>query len=191
MNNIPVNYDNYTLNMESEVGSDDMTMDFGVSVAFYSIQCILVLPMLYVNILVLRMIKREDLTISLELRIYAIVNIMMTLVELVHFGILKFAFPASQHFGIWYCYLHQVVGPLGMFRETIHTFTLSVYRYVFIIHRESIRTDKRRNEISWTISGMKWLVVASLPQSWPFLIKMTCLYIGPEFVWEILLYIGQ
>ena len=90
----------------------------------------------------------------------------MTLVELVHFGILKFAFPASQHFGIWYCYLHQVVGPLGMFRETIHTFTLSVYRYVFIIHRESIRTDKRRNEISWTIFGMKWLVVCILTAKW-------------------------
>ena len=44
-----------------------------------------------------------------------------------------------------------------MFREAIHSLTLSIYRYVFIIYRERIQTEKGR--ISWLILYVKWFAV--------------------------------
>jgi hypothetical protein len=105
------------------------------------------------------MLKRDDLSISLELKVYSIQNNIASVFGLVHYGVIKFAFPASENVGTWYCHLSSLIMSIGMFRELIHTFTLSVYRYVFIIHRENISTDKLRNRITWAIFVTKWLAV--------------------------------
>jgi hypothetical protein len=150
---------NNTQDIESEFGNEDMKINFSVSVIFYVIQWILLFPTLYVNILVLRMLRRDDLSISLELRMDAIYNILVSVFGLVHHGILKFAFPASENVGIWYCHLSSVFISIGMFREMTHSFTLSVYRFVFIMYREHITDDKRKNKVVLAIFAIKWLFV--------------------------------
>jgi hypothetical protein len=150
---------NNTLDIESELGSEDMEINFAVFVSFYVGQWILLFPTLYVNILVLRMLKRDDLSISLELRIDSICNIIVSVFGLAHHGILKFAFPASENVGIWYCHLSSVFMAIGMFRQMIHSFTLSVYRYVFIMYSQHIPNDKRHNQVVWSIFAIKWLAL--------------------------------
>ena len=126
---------------------------------FYAIQCLLVIPTIYVNILVLRMLKRDKFSIAVELKINSCGNIAVSIMSMVNQGIIKFAFPACHHLGSWYCHMSAILMAIGMFREAIHSLTLSIYRYVFIIYRERIQTEKDRIRVSWLIFYIKWIAV--------------------------------
>ena len=129
------------------------------SSVFYGIQCFLIVPTIFVNILVLRMLKRDQYSISLELKVNSVCNIVVSILSIVNQGLIKFAFPACQHLGSWYCHISTALMCVGMFRETIHSFSLSVYRYVFIVHGEKITSDKVKNLVSLWIFSAKWLSV--------------------------------
>ena len=137
----------------------DQQLDIKGSVLFYSTLWVLIFPTIYLNILVLQMLKREKLSISLELKVYAISNIIASVSGLVHHGILRFAFPASVKIGAWYCHIGSVLMAMEMWRESIHSVTLSVYRYVFIIHRDKIKDDKQKQQLTWLIFAVKWTIV--------------------------------
>ena len=134
-------------------------LDTTTSSVFYAIQCLLVVPTVYINILVLRMLKRDKLSIAVELKINSCGNIAVSIMSIVNQGIIKFAFPACHHLGSWYCHMSSILMAIGMFREAIHSLTLSIYRYVFIIYRERIQTEKNRVRISWLIFYIKWFAV--------------------------------
>ena len=150
---------NKTLNNETICGNEQSTLHLTVSVIFYVIQCVLLPLTLYVNILVLRMLKRENLFVSMEIKIYCIYNIIESIIGLVHHGILKFAFPASVHIGPWYCHAFSVIMTIGTYRVLIHSLTLSVYRYIYIIYREKLTTEKRRNQVTWLVLLVKWFAI--------------------------------
>ena len=150
---------NKSLNIETKCSSEQSGLDLTTSIIFYVIQCLLLPPTLYVNILVLRMLKRQNLSISIELKTGSIYNIISSIIDLAHQGILKFAFPASVHIGPWYCYVSSVVMTIGMFREVIHPLSLSVSRYIFIIYQEKLTTDKQRRQVTWVIFIVKWFAI--------------------------------
>ena len=135
------------------------SLDTITSGVFYAIQCLLVIPTIYINILVLRMLKRDKFSIAVELKINSCGNIAVSIMSMVNQGIIKFAFPACQHLGSWYCHMSAILMAIGMFREAIHSLTLSIYRYVFIIYRERIQTEKDRIRVSWLIFYIKWIAV--------------------------------
>ena len=137
----------------------DQQLDIKVSVLFYSTLWVLILPTIYLNILVLQMLKREELSISLELKIFAITNIIASVYELVHHGILRFAFPASVKIGAWYCHIGSVLMAIEFFRNAIHSLSLSIYRYVFIVHMDKIKTDKQKQQLTWLIFAVKWTII--------------------------------
>ena len=137
----------------------DQQLDIKGSVLFYSTLWVLIFPTIYLNILVLQMLKREKLSISLELKVYAIINIIASVSGLVHHGILRFAFPASVKIGAWYCHIGSVLMTIGMWRESVHSVVLSVYRYVFIIHMDKIRNDKQKQQLTWLIFAVQWTII--------------------------------
>ena len=148
--------------MEGETKYEvDDELDIVASVTFYTIQCMLVFPAIYVNILVLQMLKREEFSFSLELKIYAIHNILETIFGLANQGLLKFAFPASINIGDWYCHVGSVLMAFGMWRGALHSLTLSLYRYVYIVYKEQIISDEQRQRIMWIISIVKWTIVSA------------------------------
>ena len=134
-------------------------LDTITSGVFYTVQCLLVIPTIYVNILVLRMLKRDKFSIAVELKVNSCLNIAVSITSIVNQGLIKFSFPACHHLGSWYCHMSSVFMAIGMFRETIHSLTLSIYRYVFIIYRERIQTERDRIRISWSIFCIKWFAV--------------------------------
>ena len=149
--------------MESEIEcTEDSQLNTIVSVIYYSTLWVLIFPTLYVNILVLKMLKREKtLSISLELKANAVCNILASIFELAHHGFLNFAFPASVTLGDWYCHTGSVIISLGQWRECIHSLTLSVYRYVFIVHAEKIADDMQKHRLTWIIFAIKWTIVTA------------------------------
>ena len=134
-------------------------LDVTVSVIFYVLQWLLLFPILYVNILVLRMLKREHLTVSLELKVGSICNIIVSIASIAHHGILKFAYPASVCVGVWYCHVSSVFMTLDSFRHLLQSLILTLYRYVFIIHREKLTTKKQETYVIWAIFVVKWTVL--------------------------------
>ena len=105
------------------------------------------------------MLKRENLFISMEIKIYCIYNIIESIIGLVHYGILIFAFPASVHLGPWYCHTFSVIMSIGMYRGLMHSLTLSVCRFIFIIYREKLTTEKQRKQVTWLVLVVKWFAV--------------------------------
>ena len=85
-------------------------LDTITSVIFYAIQCLLVASTIYVNILVLRMLKRDKLSIAVELKVNSFGNIAVSIMSIVNQGIIKFAFPACRHLGSWYCHMSSYTG---------------------------------------------------------------------------------
>ena len=137
----------------------DSQLDIRVSFLFYSTVWVMMFPSLYLNILVLQMLKREKLCFSLELKVYTIGNIIASIWGLVHHGILNFAFPASVKIGSWYCHVGSVIMVLGMWRNAIHSFSLSVYRYVFIVHRDKIVNEKQKQQLKLVIFAAEWTFI--------------------------------
>ena len=152
---------NRTLNIEAKCSSEPSNLNLTVSVSFYVIHCLLLPPTLYVNILNFRMLKRESLSVSMEIKIYCIFNIIGSIIDIVHFGILIFAFPASVYFGPWYCYTFSVIMAIRMFRIFMHSLTLCIYRYIFIIYRE-VLNEKQRKQVTWIVVLVKWLAILIL-----------------------------
>ena len=145
-------YENY-YQSEENFGS----LDYITSVIFYVIQCFLIFPTMYINVLVLRMLKRDKLSIRVELLVNSYANIVVSIMSIVNQGIIKFAFPACHYLGSWYCHLSTILMVVGMFRESVHSLTLSIYRYIFIVYLRKIQIYKVR--VSWLIFSIKWFAV--------------------------------
>ena len=106
------------------------------------------------------MAQREKNSLSLELTVDSICNILSTIFQLSFMGLIKFAAPASAILGVGYCHVSNVIMSLEMFRFLSTTFTITVYRYIFIIHSEKInRSEKLKKYIKWTIFSIKWLLL--------------------------------
>ena len=141
----------------------DFQLDFTVSLIFYGIQWLLFLPTIYINSLVFRMAIRESLSISLELKVVSMIYIIVSVVSLIYMGLIKFAFPVSDTLGAWFCQISDILMPAVMCQQLMLTFTVSVYRYVFIIYRESTTSSSRRQrQVTWAIFIIKWIVLLIL-----------------------------
>ena len=150
---------NKSVNIETKCSNEQSNLDLTTSVIFFTIQCLLLPPTLYVNILVLRMLKRQKLSISLELKTGSIYNIISAIIALAHQGILMFAFPASALIGPWYCYFSSVVMAIGMYREVTQSLSISVFRYIFIIYQKKLTTEKQRKQVTWLLFIVKWFAI--------------------------------
>ena len=143
----------------------DFQLDLTVSLIFYGIQWFLFLPTIYVNSLVFRMAIRESLAISLELKVVSMIYIIVSVTSLIYMGLIKFAFPVSDMLtlGSWFCQISDILMPAVMCQQLMLTFTVSVYRYVFIIYRESTTSSARRqHQVTWAIFIIKWVVLLIL-----------------------------
>ena len=135
-------------------------LDVIVSIISYILQWMLFFPSLYINVLVYRMAQREKNSLSLELTVESICNILSTIFQLSFMGLIKFAAPASAILGGGYCHVSNVIMSFEMFRFLSTTFTITVYRYIFIIHSEKINSsEKLKKYIKWTIFSTKWLLL--------------------------------
>ena len=92
------------------------------------------------------MAKRETMILSWELKIDSIFNVLSTIYHLFIMGIVQFAFPAFTNLGAWYCHLSNVILSLDLFRHLTMTFSIGVYRYIFIVHGE-LMSEKRKQQI--------------------------------------------
>ena len=131
---------------------DERQLNMNVSIIFYIIQWLLFFPTFYVNFLVIRMTNRESLSINLELRSISIIYIASSICSLIYQGMIKFLFPVSLLIGDWFCQTTNVLMSAVMLQQLIATFTISLYRYVFIIYREKYTaTEKIQKKVTWAI----------------------------------------
>ena len=135
-------------------------LNINVSIIFYVIQWLLFFPTIYVNILVIQMAKKEDLSISLELKVVSVIYIIASVGSIVYQGLIKFAFPVSILIGDWFCQISNVLMGAIMAQQLVFTFTICVYRYVFIIYRETCaETESIKKKVTWAIFVGKWIVL--------------------------------
>ena len=135
-------------------------LNINVSIIFYVIQWLLFFPTIYVNILVIQMAKKEDLSISLELKVVSVIYIIASFGSIVYQGLIKFAFPVSILIGDWFCQISNVLMGAIMAQQLVFTFTICVYRYVFIIYRETCaETESMKKKVTWAIFMGKWIVL--------------------------------
>ena len=118
-------------------------LNVNVSIISYLVQWLLFFPTVYVNVLVIRMAKHESLSISLELTWISSTYVISSIFSLVYVGMIKFAFPVSFLIGDWFCQTANVFMSALMVQELIATFTISLYRYVFIMYREKYATSEK------------------------------------------------
>ena len=138
----------------------EQQLDLTTSIWFYVIQWLLILPTLYLNILVFRMAMRDAITLSLELKVYSLCNILSSMYILIFMGVIKFAFPASSTVGSWYCHISNIALSLDMWRVTVFSTSVAVHRYIFIMYRETVKaSNKREKRVIWTILIAKWLML--------------------------------
>ena len=131
---------------------DERQLNMTVSVIFYIIQWLLFFPTLYVNLLVIRMTNRESLSIDLELRSISIIYIASSISSLIYQGMIKFLFPVSLLIGDWFCQTTNVFMSAVLMQQLFSTFSISIYRYVFIVHGEKYtQTNRIQRNVTWTI----------------------------------------
>ena len=102
------------------------------------------------------MAKRETMMLSWELKVDSICNMISTIHHLFFIGIVNFGFPASVILGEWYCYVSKVIISFDLLRHLTMTFSIGVYRYIFIIHGESMSVE-RKKRIKKTLFATKVL----------------------------------
>ena len=115
-----------------------------LDILFYVIQCISFLFTLYVNTLVHRMAQREKMVLSWEFKVDSICNILSSIYYMIYMAIAKFSYPLSQSFGEWSCKVTDVIMSFDLFRTLTITFTVGVYRYIFIVHGEWIGESRKK-----------------------------------------------
>ena len=129
-----------------------------LSILFYVMLWLPLLPVLYINILVFRMAKRETMILSWELKVDSICNILSTIHHLFVIGIFKFAIPASVNLSEWYCIVSEIIASFDIFRHLTMTFSIGVYRYIFIMHG-ALMSAKRKKRIKRTLFATKALLL--------------------------------
>ena len=129
-----------------------------LSILFYVILWLALLPVLYINILVFRMAKRETMILSWELKVDSICNILSTIHHLFVIGIFKFAIPASVNLSEWYCIVSEIIASFDIFRHLTMTLSIGVYRYIFIMHG-ALMSAKRKKRIKRTLFATKALLL--------------------------------
>ena len=105
------------------------------------------------------MATRETMMISWELKVDSTCNMISTIHHLFFMGVVKFAFPVSARLGEWYCHVSRIIVSLDTFRTLTMTFSIGVYRYIFIVHGESIHSAKRKKIIRRTLFATKSIFV--------------------------------
>ena len=131
---------------------DERQLNMTVSIIFYIIQWLLFFPTLYVNFLVIRMTNRESLSINLELRSISMIYIASSIFSLIYQGMIKFLFPVSLLIGDWFCQTTNVFMSAVLMQQLFSTFSISIYRYVFIVHGEKYtQTNRIQRNVTWTI----------------------------------------
>ena len=154
---------------------DGRQLNITVSIIFYIIQWLLFFPTLYVNFLVIRMTNRESLSISLELRSISVIYIVSTICGLVYQGMIIFLFPVSLLIGDWFCETTNVFISAVMWYQLFSTFSISIYRYVFIVHgNKYTRTNRVQRNVTWTIFIGKIVVL--------FIITAKYVIFDPKYV---------
>ena len=154
---------------------DERQLNITVSIIFYIIQWLLFFPTLYVNFLVIRMANRESLSISLELRSISVIYIVSTICGLVYQGMIIFLFPVSLLIGDWFCETTNVFISAVMWYQLFSTFSISIYRYVFIVHgNKYTRTNRVQRNVTWTIFIGKIVVL--------FIITAKYVIFDPKYV---------
>ena len=154
---------------------DERQLNITVSIIFYIIQWLLFFPTLYVNFLVIRMTNRESLSISLELRSISVIYIVSTICGLVYQGMIIFLFPVSLLIGDWFCETTNVFISAVMWYQLFSTFSISIYRYVFIVHgNKYTRTNRVQRNVTWTIFIGKIVVL--------FIITAKYVIFDPKYV---------
>ena len=138
----------------------ELELSLNVSITFYVIQLLFFFPTIYINMLVFKMANRESLSISLELKAVSIIYILASICSVLYQAIIKFAFPASLLIGDWFCETTNVLMSVVMLQQLVSTFTISLYRYVFIIYREKYTaTAKIQKKVTWTIFVGKAIMI--------------------------------
>ena len=94
--------------------------------------------------------------LSWELKVDSICNMLSTIHHLFFIGIVNFGFPASVILGEWYCYVSKMIISFDLLRHLTMTFSIGVYRYIFIIHGESMSVG-RKKRIKKTLFASKVL----------------------------------
>ena len=104
------------------------------------------------------MAKRETMIISWELKVDSICNMVSTIHHLFFVAIVRFAFSASVNLGEWYFLVSKIIISLDIFRDLTMTFSIGVYRYIFIMHGE-LMSAKRKKRIKRTLFATKALLL--------------------------------
>ena len=108
------------------------------SIAFTTIQCILFIIGLYLQIRTFSVVRREE---GLTWEMYIIHGIIM----LIHYPLSifmqsaeQFLYPLSQFTGVWFCHVAYFVKLFGIGHTYTYSLVIAILMYIFVVHKEKI-----------------------------------------------------
>jgi len=112
---------------------------------------------IYVHLLVLQMLKREQFCFSNELRLYIYINIICIPLSVVfNNGIINFMYPAAEVIGIEYCHVTITFLAWNFQRFIVHSLVMALFKYIFTVHVESV-AQFGESKVRMIISSISWI----------------------------------
>ena len=108
------------------------------SIAFTTIQCILFIVGLYLQIRTFSVVrKQKDLTWEMYI-INGIIILIYYPSSIFVQSAEQFLYPLSQFTGVWFCHVASFVKLFGIMHIYSHSLVIAILMYIFIVHKESI-----------------------------------------------------
>ena len=111
---------------------------------------------IYVHLLVLKMLKREEFSFGSELRVFIYVNMLcMPLLLLFNSGMVNLMYPAADVIGLAFCDITMTFLVFNVQRLFVHSLVIILFKYVYTVHHETVLRYGQGN-MNLLISSLSW-----------------------------------
>ena len=114
--------------------------------------------LIYVNVLVLKMLKRERFSFGGYLRTYISWNIVLLIPFIVTNSIIVFMYPAAEEIGIEFCHVSMAFLYVNLHRFSVHSLVMSLFKYVHTVHSRFV-ANVGEKKLSILIQSMAWIYI--------------------------------
>ena len=113
---------------------------------------------IYVNVLVLKMLKRERFSFGDYLSTYLILNILMLVPGDVAGGIIVLLYPAAEVIGIEFCHVSMTFLIVNHHRVLVHSLVMALFKYVHTVHSRFV-ANVGEKKINILIQSVAWIYI--------------------------------
>ena len=114
--------------------------------------------LIYVNVLVLKMLRREMFAFGDYLRTYTILNILLLVPAIVTQGIITLMYPAAEVIGIEFCHVSMTFSIGNDHRVLVHSLVMALFKYVHTVHSGFV-ANVGHKKINILIQSIAWIYI--------------------------------